>query len=83
MGYGIGARVICPVETPDGVLSACDLQLEDEEEIEEALRGAKRVIADPLYKPIVPAKSEFYPLPHEAFSGRIYRKQIPNLAERV
>ena len=57
--------------------------MEDEEEIEEALRGAKRVIADPLYWRIVPAKSEFLPLPHEAFSGRIYRKQIPNLAERV
>ncbi len=83
VGYGIGARVICPVETPDGVLGACDLHLEDEEDIEQALRGAKRVIADPLYKPIVPKTSEFYALPHEAFSGRIYRKQIPNLAERV
>ena len=65
------------------LLGACDLRLEDEEEIEQALRGARRVIADPLYRRIVPAKSEFYPLPHEAFSGRIYRKQIPNLAERV
>ena len=83
VGYGIRARVICPVEAPDGVLGACDLQLEDEEAIEAALRGAKRVIADPLYKPIVPKTSEFYALPHEAFSGRIYRKQIPNLAERV
>ena len=83
LAVGIGARVICPVEAPGGVLGACDLQLEDEEEIEEALRGARRVIADPLYRRIVPAKSEFYPLPHEAFSGRIYRKQIPNLAERV
>lgn len=83
VGYGIRARVICPVEAPDGVLGACDLQLENEEEIEEALRGARRVIADPLYRRIVPAKSEFYLLPHEAFSGRIYRRQIPNLAERV
>ena len=83
VGYGIRARVICPVEAPDGVLGACDLQLEDEEEIEEALRGARRVIADPLYRRIVPKTSEFYALPHEAFSGRIYRRQIPNLAERV
>ena len=83
VGYGIRARVICPVEAPGGVLGACDLRLEDEEEIEQALRGARRVIADPLYRRIVPAKSEFFPLPHEAFSGRIYRRQIPNLAERV
>ena len=51
--------------------------------MEAALRGAKRVIADPLYKPIVPAKSAFYALPHEAFSGRCYRKDIPNLAAHV
>ncbi len=83
VGYGIcgqgssapWSRAACSVR------AICNWRMT--EEIEEALRGAKRVIADPLYKPIVPAKSEFYPLPHEAFSGRIYRKQIPNLAERV
>lgn len=37
------------------------------------------MIADPLYRPIVPQDSQFFPLPHEAYSGRIYRKQIPNL----
>ena len=37
------------------------------------------MIADPLYRPIVPQGSQFFPLPHEAYSGRIYRKQIPNL----
>lgn len=83
VGYGIGAKVICPVETPRGVLGPCDSILEDEEDIEAALRGAKRVIADPLYRPIVPAECAFYALPHEAFSGRCYRKDIPNLAERV
>ena len=82
-GYGIGAKILCPVETPRALLSPCDLQLEDEEEIEAALRGAKRVIADPLYQPIVPKESAFYTLPHEAFSGRCYRKQIPNLAAHV
>lgn len=83
VGYGIGAKVICPVETPRGVLGPCDSILEDEEDIEAALRGAKRVIADPLYRPIVPVECAFYALPHEAFSGRCYRKDIPNLAERV
>ena len=83
VGYGIGAKVVCPIEAPAGILGSCDLQIEDEEDIEAALRGAKRVIADPLYRPIVPAESAFYALPHEAFSGRCYRKDIPNLAERV
>ena len=83
VGYGVQAKVICPVETPAGILGPCDLQIEDEEDIEAALRGAKRVIADPLYRPIVPAESAFYTLPHEAFSGRCYRKDIPNLAAHV
>lgn len=83
VGYGVQAKVICPVETPAGILGPCDLQIEDEEDIEAALRGAKRVIADPLYRPIVPAESAFYALPHEAFSGRCYRKDIPNLAAHV
>lgn len=83
VGYGVKAKVICPVEAPAGILGPCDLQIEDEADMEAALRGAKRVIADPLYKPIVPAKSAFYALPHEAFSGRCYRKDIPNLAAHV
>jgi len=83
VGYGVQAKVICPVETPAGILGPCDLQIEDEEDIEAALRGAKRVIADPLYRPIAPADCAFYALPHEAFSGRCYRKDIPNLAAHV
>lgn len=54
VGYGIGARVICPVEAPNGVLGACDLRLEDEEEIEQALRGARardRGSALPAHRP--------------------------------
>lgn len=53
----------------------------DEEEIEEALFGVKYMIADPLYKPICPEGTEFIALPVEAFSGRIFRDEIPNLAE--
>lgn len=83
VGYGIRAKVLCPVEAPAGILGPGDVRLEDEEDIEAALQGAKRVIADPLYRPIVPEKSAFYALAHEAFSGRCYRKDIPNLAERV
>ena len=37
------------------------------------------IIADPRYRPICPETARFVPLPQEAFSGRIYRKQIPNL----
>jgi len=52
-----------------------------------AVRYAKMVIADPLYKVILP-KGEtegsngtgFVPFPHEAYSGRIYRDSIPVFA---
>ena len=54
-------------------------QIEDEQDLQAALSGAQRVIADPLFAPIVPQGAQFFPLPHEAYSGRIYRKQIPNL----
>ena len=40
--------------------------------MEEALKGAKIIVADPLYRPICPKDSSLYELPHVAFSGRIY-----------
>ena len=55
-----------------------DYFLEDEDEIAKVIKGAKMVIADPLYKPIVPSKAIFVNRPHEGFSGRLYRKNIIN-----
>lgn len=81
--HALNTRVICPVETASGILSSADLHLEDEEDLAAALKGAKAVAADPLYRPIVPAGTVFYPLPHEAFSGRIFRREIPNLIGRL
>ena len=36
------------------------------------------VIADPLFKPLLKNK-KLIRLPHEAFSGRLYRDEIPDL----
>ena len=58
-----------------------DLFIEDEDEIRDAIKDAKIVIADPLYKPIVPDKTIFVDYPHEGFSGRLFRKNILNLME--
>lgn len=80
---GLKPRVICPVECRRELLSPGDLSLEDETEIMDALKTAKAVIADPLYKPILPAGCRFYPLPHEAFSGRLYRNDIPDLIGKL
>lgn len=76
---GRGVRVLSYTECPAGVLRDKDLRCIYEEEIEEAIREAKIVIADPLFAPIVPEYVTFIPLPVEHCSGRIYRAEIPNL----
>lgn len=62
-------------------LEKFDLHIEDEDNIAEAIKDAKMVIADPLYKPIVPSKAIFVNHPHEGFSGRLFRKNILNLID--
>ncbi len=58
-----------------------DYFLEDEDEIAKVIKDAKMVIADPLYKPIVPSKAIFINHPHEGFSGRLFRKDIINIID--
>jgi hypothetical protein len=72
-------NVIASTEITDGLLLDCDKRCHGEEEIEEALKDAEVIIADPMVKYISPASAKFIELPHFAMSGRLYRKQIPNL----
>ena len=76
---GIPAKVLCATECPEDILRECDRMTPDEDDIIPELEGAAFIIADPLYRPIVPESAEFIPLPSEAFSGRIYRDEIPDL----
>ena len=79
LATGRGVRVLCPTDCPAGVLRPKDRLCRFEEELEQALRDAEVVIADPLMAPICPKNARFVSLPTEAFSGRIYRSDIPNL----
>ena len=79
--HGINAKVICPLETESEYIGENVLLLSSEEEIKEAIAEAQTVIADPIYKTICSEKTNFISLPHEAFSGRIYRKEIPDLLD--
>ena len=72
-------KVLCATEPMDACLRQRDRVTPDEDDIIPELEGAEVVIADPLYKPIIPEGAEFIPLPSEAFSGRIYRDEIPDL----
>jgi len=76
---GREALVLCAVDSFDELLSEKCIQAWDEDDIVPYLKDADCVIADPLYRPVCPGTARFVPLPHEAFSGRIYRKQIPQL----
>ena len=76
---GIDYNVIASTEITDGLLQDCDKRCHGEEEIEEALKDAETIIADPMFRFISPASAKFIDLPHFAMSGRLYRKQIPNL----
>lgn len=52
-----------------------------EEMAVKAIRNADTVIADPLYRVILPKDSDvhFIQMPHVAYSGRIFVKDIPNI----
>ena len=70
--YGRAARVLCPLKECADLLGEKDKMVLGEEAMEEALKSAGIIVADPLYRPICPGDSIFYELPHVAFSGRIY-----------
>ena len=74
--YGIEATVICPLETEPEYTEKDVLLLSSEEDIKQAIMDADTVIADPIYKTICSEKVNFVAMPHEAYSGRIYRKEV-------
>ena len=75
-------RILCPLEAEKELLGADSLHIHDETDIAECLAGERLIVADPLYKPICPKDAVFVPLAHEAFSGRIFRRDIPDLIGR-
>ena len=77
---GLCAKVISAVDSPKELLSDACVRATYEDEIIPLIKNAKYIIADPMYKPICSDNINFIELPHEAFSGRIYRDKIPNLA---
>ena len=76
---GKAVRVLCTTEHGESVLRGKDKIAIYEEEIAAEMAAAQLVIADPLFRPVCPETVRFAELPTEAFSGRIFREQIPNL----
>lgn len=77
--HGVQARVVCPLEAEPGILSAHDVAEEEEVELQALVKTAHTVVSDPMFRPILPEGCKFISLPHEACSGRIYSRDIPDL----
>lgn len=73
--YGKKVQLLCPLEITEGLLRKGDEAICGEEAMEEKLKTARIVVADPLYRPICPETAIFYEMPHIAFSGRIYLRK--------
>ena len=71
-------RLICPLaDAPRLLLGEIDT-VSVEAAIREECRVARKVIADPIYSRLLPDETDkFISFPHEAYSGRHYRKDIP------
>lgn len=79
---GIPVHVLCPLDTERALLRECDLQTPEEDDLIRHLPQYTGLIADPLYGQLWEDRRNFYPLPHEAFSGRIYDAANPNLINK-
>lgn len=80
MDFGLPARALCPLELSAGVLDGQDILCTGEVEIAAKMKEASVVIGDPLYKGVLPQGVSFLAFPHEGYSGRIWRKEIPVFA---
>lgn len=78
MDAGIPVRLLCPLDTEEWLLRRGDQETPEEDDLIREISRADVVIADPLYRTLAEGK-QFYELPHEAFSGRIYDSVNPDL----
>lgn len=82
LALGIPTGIITPHEVnEDLMLCGKDAHLYAEEDIKAYLtqNNVKCVVADPLYRYVLPKGCRLIELPHFGFSGRCFAKRIPNL----
>lgn len=80
--YEIGDKitVINMTSTEKELIREGDEIFQNEDELEEKFKISDLIIADPMYKPIA-GNTHFIPLPHFAFSGRTYQRDMLNLID--
>lgn len=71
-------RLVCPLaDAPELLLKDTDI-ISVESSLRRACKAAKKIIADPIYARLLPQEpNKFISFPHEAYSGRHYRDNMP------
>lgn len=72
-------HILCALEETGDMLRSSDYQTEEEDDISLLISRSDCVIADPIFRRVLDRDSHtmFADLPHEAYSGRLYRDRIP------
>ncbi len=78
----LGADAAIPTEFDKELLRSGTLA-RGEENLRNLARNYDVLIADPLYEPIAQNCTNFIPLPHEGFSGRMFSAQAPDLVTKI
>ncbi len=81
ISYGKKIFVATPLDTKEELLRDGDKKILEEDDLLKLLQDVDILISDPFYQVLCPQTATFIPLPHEAFSGRIYDSSNPNLIE--
>ncbi len=76
-----GGRMLCPLDTVPALVGTGDSTVFRESEIRAVLADMQpqHVIADPLYRYVIPAGAEHIEIPHFAFSGRCFQHRMRSL----
>lgn len=71
-------RLLCPMSDAPQVLTTQMEIVSVEDVIRQECKKATHIIADPIYARLLPDQPErFISFPHEAYSGRHYRSELP------
>lgn len=74
-------HVICPLEDSCNLLGNCDILCAEERDIKQLANLCDVFIADPVWGNVLEESATFIPFPTEAYSGRVFRNDIPVFAQ--
>ncbi|MBR7139647.1 MAG: oxidoreductase [Lentisphaeria bacterium] len=79
MEQNIACHLLNPLEKEFAFMHSNEMNVPDESAVAGAFAKVSRIYGDPLYAPVAAAEKCFIPVPHEAFSGRCFRKKMRSL----